>query len=283
MMNGNMQYKAFNCSCIGASHLKNNKPCQDYSAHYRDANFILAVVADGHGSDSHFRSDRGARFACEAAVECAKAENPARWLKDEAADDDDLTLFYYWMKLRLIPDLIAGIICRWNEKVSKDWNGDTPVANKENKSCFEFPPSVYGTTLIAAVVTRRFWFGFQIGDGKCVAFDDDGYAMEPIPWDDNCFLNVTTSLCEKDAMRHFRFFSDTSIPRAIFISTDGVDDSYPVYENEKHLASLYGIILDNFAKEGFENGVKELQDFLPRLTQKGSGDDVSIAGIIREG
>jgi hypothetical protein len=56
-----------------------------------------------------------------------------------------------------------------------------------------------------------------------------------------------------------------------------------VYENKKHLANLYSTIAHNFAEEGFAKGEKQLEEFLPVLTEKGSGDDVSIAGIIKTG
>lgn len=256
-MSGNMNYQSFAYSATGDSHLKQNRVCQDYSLHYQDDRIAIAAVADGHGSESHFRSDRGARFACESAIKCIKA------LCEKSSKAS-------------LSGIIISITDEWNRRVDTDWNNDTIT----EPNPLENPRRVYGTTLTAVAVTSSFWFGLQIGDGKCVVLDQNGLASQPIPWDEACYLNVTTSLCDSDAEQHFRYYHSREIPTAIFIGTDGVDNSYPVYENEKHLEKLYRTIMQNFAQEGFEVGAKELSEFLPLLTQKGSGDDVSIAGII---
>jgi hypothetical protein len=128
-------------------------------------------------------------------------------------------------------------------------------------------------------VTDEFWFGLQIGDGKCVVLNGEGFT-QPIPWDDACFLNVTTSICDTNASERFRHFFSQELPVGIFIGTDGVDDSYPVAENESHLYNLYEKIAANFMYTGFDQGFTELRAFLPRLSEKGSGDDVSIAGFL---
>ena len=43
--------------------------CQDSSAHKVGDNYAIAVVADGHGSKKHFRSNIGSKFAVEATLE----------------------------------------------------------------------------------------------------------------------------------------------------------------------------------------------------------------------
>ena len=59
-----------------------------------------------------------------------------------------------------------------------------------------------------------------------------------------------------------------------------MDDSYPVNNNGEHLGRLYKTIAENFAGSGFAAGQDQLSAFLPILSKKGSGDDVSIAGFI---
>ncbi|GMO51952.1 MAG: PP2C family serine/threonine-protein phosphatase [Termitinemataceae bacterium] len=265
-------FYAFGESCVGESHLKTGKPCQDYSAHFSTDNFAIVIVADGHGSDAHFRSDRGSRFAVEVTM-----QNIQNILKGNTNNDIS------HIQNEVLPHLIKKIVQDWNGKVEEDWNNDTPEINNDNYKMMMWPPRVYGTTLIAVVITTDYWAGIQIGDGKCVVLDYDDESCnfsQPIPWDDDCYMNVTTSLCEIDAADRFRIFASSEIPRAIFLGTDGVDDSYPVHENEKHLAALYGVIYKNFMQKSFDEGLKQLQEFLPVLTKKGSGDDVSIAGIL---
>jgi hypothetical protein len=80
---------------------------------------------------------------------------------------------------------------------------------------------------------------------------------------------------------------EKEMPVMVFINSDGVDDSYPAGDNEKYLAGLYRTIALNFMdeikanpKEGFKSGVTQVKEFLPDLSKRGSGDDISIAALI---
>jgi hypothetical protein len=59
----------FSKSIKGSSHEENGKPMQDWSEHLylKECMADILLLSDGHGSDRHFRSDRGAKFAVEAA------------------------------------------------------------------------------------------------------------------------------------------------------------------------------------------------------------------------
>ena len=249
MVNKDLQFFVFNETCIGASHLKAEKPCQDFSDSYLEQNAIIAV-ADGHGSSEHLKSDRGSRFAVEAAIKCVKELIST---KNEKLTDKDLHI------------LEKSIIAKWHEKIANDLSND---------------PNSYGTTLIAAGMTKNYWFAVQIGDGKCIVINSDDTITQPVPWDDRCFLNKTTSICDENAAELFRHYYSETLPKAIFIGTDGIDDCYPINDNEEYLAMLYKKIYDNFISEGMEKGQVQLREMLPILTQKGSGDDVSVAGIV---
>jgi hypothetical protein len=283
-------YRAFSARSIGANHIKHNKVCQDFAFHVNRADFSIALVADGHGSDDYFRSDRGSRYAGDSAFQCitefigsVQKEYPRI---DEVTEKE-------WD--RLLGNLEKSIIRKWHEKVDKDYAGNPfteedvemeKVSEKHKQRYLkgEEVEHAYGTTLIAVAVTDSYWFGLHIGDGKCVVLYPDGTDAQPIPWDPACFLNSTTSICDADAANRFRhyFCSFTTEPKpvAVFVGSDGIDDSYPLNDNEKHLAKLYNTITLNFAAEGFDAGVQQLRDFLPTLTDKGSGDDVSISGFI---
>ncbi|MCL2042508.1 MAG: protein phosphatase 2C domain-containing protein [Treponema sp.] len=254
-----MTFSAFNVSCIGASHLKTNKPCQDYSACWNSGAMAIIAVADGHGAEIHSRSERGARFAVETAIECIRE---LLMLKDSLLPNPSEALC----------TLEKSIIASWQEKVADDIRGDPIAGDAVNH---------YGTTLLAAAVTQSYWFAIQIGDGKCVVINKNNRFSQPVPWDERCFLNRTTSICDENACDLFRHFYSEHIPAAIFIGSDGIDDSFPINENEKHLSRFYWKVFRNFIVEGNDKGREQLQEILPLFTQKGSGDDVSIAGIIR--
>ena len=62
-------FKGFSHSVKGASHEASGLVCQDSSAHFVCENYAVAVVADGHGSKKHFRSNMGSQFAVEATLD----------------------------------------------------------------------------------------------------------------------------------------------------------------------------------------------------------------------
>jgi hypothetical protein len=142
----------------------------------------------------------------------------------------------------------------------------------------------YGATLIASAITPYYWFGIHIGDGRFTALYADGTYDQPVPWDDKCYLNVTTSICDDNAAGearcYFSFHEVKTPPVAVFLCSDGVDDNYPVDENEKHLYKLYRTIALTFAEDGFDSTYKQLIDLANQFATKGKGDDTSIAGFI---
>ncbi|MDR3334852.1 MAG: protein phosphatase 2C domain-containing protein [Treponema sp.] len=285
MMNGKGQaYKAFAGSTIGASHLKEGTACQDYSLAFTDGLMAVAVLADGHGGADYFRSDRGSRFAVESALEGIREFIRIRGEIQTAPPEQ--TEYEH-----LLRHLVKNILASWYGKVEADYTRDPPKpeemekVSEKKKQRYQDKDALYlhhayGTTLIAVAISADYWFGLHIGDGKCVALYPDGSFQQPIPWDKRCFLNITTSLCDDDAAETCRIYFGLEKPVAVFIGSDGVDDSYPFNENEQYLYHLYQTIALTFADEGFETAYQHVQDFLPALTGKGSGDDLSIAGFL---
>jgi serine/threonine protein phosphatase PrpC len=276
-----VKYNVFAASCIGANHIKAGTVCQDFSACYKDDNMALIAVADGHGSPLHFYSDRGARFACEAAI--AEIKIYAKKILtsgDFSSGNLERSLF----------QLETAIYADWFFDVTHDWDRPkNPAANlpSDGSAQFDFtdtgyPEIAYGTTLLAACVTEDFFFALQIGDGRCMIQTQDGKWGQPVPWDERCFFNVTTSLCEPDAVDSFRHYYSREIPRIVFLGTDGVDNSFPLEDNELHLARLYNSIAATCVGEDIDACKKQVEEFLPQVTERGSGDDVSIAGSVVE-
>ena len=140
---------------------------------------------------------------------------------------------------------------------------------------------VYGCTLMVYVYTPDYWFAFQIGDGKCFVCDTKGIWTEPIPWDDNCFLNKTTSICDGGAIDEFRYCyeGDGVHPIAVILGSDGIDDSFGLPENQ---ANFYVQILKSIVASGEEATIKEIKSDLPQLSKIGSQDDMSLAMVYDE-
>ena len=58
-------------SVKGASHVRSGMPCQDsFRIEEISPDLSIVAVADGHGSDNYPRTDKGARFAVDAAIRC---------------------------------------------------------------------------------------------------------------------------------------------------------------------------------------------------------------------
>lgn len=271
-----MDIKAFNVTVQGASHIKKNKECQDASKSYSCEDYAVAVVCDGHGGDDYIRSAIGSEKASQIAMDHIK--------KFVANIDRE--------KLKRQPECIlrtleASIIAAWNQVISEHWQNH-PITETEKGVLSEKAKrrylteenkfqSAYGTTLIATALTKDYWFCFQIGDGKCVWITEDS-KFEQLELDERCFLNATTSLCDSDALEHFHYCFREELPAAVFVGSDGVDDCF---KNDEQLHSFYKAVSYSFANEGEDKTSRqELEDFLPRLSQKGSGDDISVAAVL---
>ena len=289
-------------SCVGESHKATNKPCQDFSYLEIGDNLSLAIVCDGHGGERYFRSDVGAQIATEVTVELVKqfneqlgeslfpgkpltekyartteAENPALITKENAVDKAFHQLFssiiYNWHE-RILQHAEQNMASEWElQNVQPQYLDD--LLNKRDLE------KLYGCTLMCYVQAPNYWFAFHLGDGKCFAFAADGTWREPIPWDDRCFLNKTTSICDSQAIDEFRYSycGDGTFPMAVFLGSDGIDDSFGADEN---MVNFYVQILKLFATKPIEDVQSNIEETLPELSRIGSQDDMSIACIINE-
>ena len=278
----------FNHTCIGSSHLASGKPCQDASYCETSDRMSIAIVSDGHGGANHSRSDIGSQMALRA----------ARYV----IDNNPLTS---WGDPYIRPALFDEIVRSWRDLVTEHYNMIRALDEIDNTPLFEDVTLensqeiniLYGCTLMVACVHPNGWFAFQIGDGKCVTIHplqtdldftentskflipNSKFVTEPIPADDRCFLNVTTSLCDLDAATEFRFCGGDkdTMPVAIFLGSDGIDTSWG---SKELLHDFYLEILKHCSS--LETILQELRDVLPKLSEKGSHDDMSIAALVRD-
>ena len=297
--------------CQGESHKSNNKPCQDCA--FAESNDLLsmAIVCDGHGGERYFRSHYGAEFATEitqkAITEFVKNMADSTFTLSEGKSVFDGASFTACSAATATDEqmesrahkslkwLFSSIISQWNEKIAKhaketeltDWelsNVDEKYRNEflcereKDDATFE---KTYGCTLMAYVQTSDYWFAFHLGDGKCVSMrvvEDRLVCEQPIPWDERCFLNKTTSLCDSNALEEFRYCyqGDGQFPLAMFLGSDGMDDSYgDGYNLYNFYIQLFKIIIRN----GVEKANKELKKTLPVISKMGSKDDMSVACV----
>lgn len=271
---------SFDCRCQGESHKATDKPCQDYSFSETTADHTIAIISDGHGGTRYFRSEVGSRLLCEVTARCFTEF--AKGVPETIFSGKPYTTVGIGDTMpAVLQQLFGAIVVGWRNAVMEH-AGRHPLT--ETEQAIAVPQDdhewekTYGCTLIATIRTPSYWLAFQVGDGKCVALRDDGSPFEPIPWDDRCFLNKTTSICDTDALSRFRccFGGIDTAPVAIFLGSDGIDDSFGEEEN---LYNFYIQLAKGFSQDGHEVTVKDLEQSLPILSKRGSQDDMSVAGI----
>ena len=288
-------------SCQGESHIVAGKVCQDASYSHTDASVSIAIVCDGHGGTRYFRSDLGAQFAVEACKECVASfvdnidkslfiDKPFVQKQAIATEVQSSTFTKETATDKALRQLFSSIIYSWRQRITH--HAETVSLTEEEKQSVqpayqaEFANGIgvektYGCTLMCFVYTSHYWFAFHIGDGKCIAFDTNGEWSEPIPWDDRCFLNKTTSLCDATAIDEFRYCycGNGNHPMAIFLGSDGIDDSFGKTEN---MVNFYIQILKLIVNDGCESASNSVKETLPQLSKIGSQDDMSLACVYDE-
>ncbi len=288
----------FSVKARGISHIESEKegklhprnwPCQDASTAQlgRWKTVGIACVADGHGGNKYFRSDKGSIIAVQIA-EKVLLEFYGTIAKEKTAffdrkvSNEDIKSSNILSSLK---QLEANIIYKWRGDVLNDLE-QNPLTETEIEFCEANNISldddltnlmfIYGTTLIASLVSDTFWFVIQIGDGLCVVLDESGKIILPIEEDERLEFGRTTSLCDSDAVKNFREAYGFTEIEGLTVATDGVVDSF---EPEKYL-QFNRDLYDKFNL--FPTSAEtELDKFLPELSERGSRDDVSIAGIFR--
>lgn len=283
-------YKLIFANTIGASHIRHNMPCQDFGLVKETENYKVFAVSDGHGDPSCFRSDRGSRFICETVIGILPSFI-------ESITKENSTYLLYDLDEKTLKQLSTSIIGNWLCKIEEDTMMD-PITSevilsfesKTNKHigtqiAEDYKHNVrveraYGCTLIAGILTNDFLFLVHHGDGRCIVVDEDGDVIQPVPWDNRCIGSITTSCCDRDAIDNIRY-SIIDLKKhkilACFLSSDGVEDSFASTD------AMYSYFLDNILY-ATNNGVEELSnhlaDTLPELSELGSSDDITIAGVL---
>lgn len=275
-----MDLKVFNRHVIGASHIKSNQPCEDYSLSYIKDGCGIAVVSDGHGSSRSFRASKGAEFACIVVMEI---------LSSYIGKDEEILTAIAASEEKFFFNLKAYILRSWIDRISDD-HSQNPFSSEEldgagekGRKYYSDNPDgftkAYGCTLVAAYATTTFWFGIQIGDGTCTVSYEKGLSLQPLPEGPGQIANYTNSLCQSKAIENFVHYFEKKTPLGIFVATDGVDESYQPLMYSLQLPRFYREISRCF----FENSpiaLDELHLKLEQLTEEGSGDDVSVSAII---
>lgn len=279
-----MEGYSFSAVAQGFLHKKDGLDCQDYagSEGISQLDACVFAISDGHGDPSCVRSALGSRFAVEVALRLLTEfahewkDNNALLLDPQKGDSP-------------MRDLCASLVRKWKERAEAHL-ASMPLAEEQWASlgdrgrqiARERPSHLYGATLVAGLVTPRVLLLIQQGDGCCVVLDRNGRFYSPIPEDERCIGNVTSSLCDPDSAQRMRYRVidlQASPAAACFVGSDGIDKS--LYGT----AGLYDfcgkLALDTLGNLSPQDMEESLRLLLGELSEFGCGDDASLAGFAR--
>lgn len=279
-----MTYELLLSTVQGASHIKHDIPCEDSGLINNGETRKIFITADGHGDSNCPRSRFGADTICRVAAE--KLDSFVGSIADEQWTQQ---LFEPKRAEQLIRQLIRSIVAAWTKAVNEDYE-ERPLTEAERAGCSKYIERydrgeriehIYGTTLLAGVLTEEYLLLLHQGDGHLVLFDSQGAVSEPVAWDDRCFANVCTSMCDTDVISSMRYqvvdLREAPIA-ACLLGSDGIDDSF--FSSEQMYA-YYRELLVYAAQNGVEALQAHLDEMLPELSRTGSGDDITISAVIQ--
>ena len=236
---------------------------------------LVLAVADGHGSAAHARSALGARFAVDRFVALATEFGRAAGSRDEPGR---LARLMNYAR----NDFPRALVQAWRQEALGHWSRHRPVADLGRP---EPGPdeklTLYGTTLIGAVVTPWLLTAWQVGDGDLAVVGHDGSVGRPLAPAEEDLGDETESLCGPQAWRAVRthwapVFEEARLPRLVVLSTDGLSKSFASGDGfTEFVEGMDG----RLATEGFEGVRTALPDWL-RHASRYSGDDTTLAAAL---
>ena len=257
----------------GASHSRpgHEKECQDY---WRKVDYLSGVkivaVADGHGSDKCPYSADGSKYATKVFTSlmtdyCNSYEDP-----------DEMIAY-----LRREGEMkIAQEISReWKDKILMIHKG---LSREEGLSEDEIL-RMYGTTLIGLLVTEKYVFAYQLGDGDLTYVDEE--EVRPLIEPDK-FLGVEThSLSKTDSWKKAVVSCMTTPapghgPYMYMLSTDGLSNSYV---NQQEFYRTCRDYFDLIREHGWKAVKENLKGWLSETSRGGCGDDITAVFVYTGG
>lgn len=260
-------FQGIHTTVTGDSHIRRGVVCQDSSGIYISDHFAIAVVADGHGSAKHFRSDAGSRIAVKVTVGLLK-----NYMRRE-----DFRRQFLSHPTFILEQMEKQILMKWREAV-EEYHQENPL-NEEEKKKADLPGSrrrtavLYGSTVLAAVIAEGFSYGLVLGDGGFVVLDGRERLFMPVE-DKNSHANYTSSLCNTDAIHYFEHWYMEGTPKALFVSTDGLFKSFA---SEEDFLKYHGLLSRMLPEK--EWAEQSLHKNFEKRTREGSGDDISMAVV----
>ena len=267
---GNVYY-VFNKTCIGYSHKKEKKKCQDFSAAYQDNERIIITCCDGHGGAQYIRSHFGSKAASDAVINVFKKINKSFTFAKSKKEIEE--------KIKLL------VLCEYNKLIEQEFTkhrikkSECVALKEEEIDAIKINPAkAYGTTLTGAMIYNNQIYLIGIGDTEVLTFSK-GNIKPAFDNSNDPVGNVTYSMCQEDAFRHLKvsILSLNNID-GILLCTDGLSSPFQTYDNfyNSFVRPTIRRTLISHSSLGLNKQIMQIAD------QLGTGDDVSISLVMKE-
>lgn len=269
---GVKHWQTFGATVTGSRHLRDGLPNQDAlcQGELWGREGVFAAVSDGHGSKTCFRSDYGAQRAVGLVRDLLSSPGALRSLASEGG----------------MAEMAARLVAQWREEMLRHLKQNPFTAaeveglDRQQRTVLGRNALVaYGATLLTAVAANDVFILMQLGDGDFLLLTENGAVSAAFDPDARHLGNATTSLCLPDAPSLFRCrLWRTDLPHMVLASTDGYGNSFRTeadfHKTLKDYAALIGA-------HGWRSVSEKLPEWLSDTSQRGSGDDISVALLFR--
>lgn len=235
-------WKVVGASIRGTSHVRDDKPCQDYIKYYHVSETCCIALSDGAGS--YIYPEKGAQISCDAICQLI-----------EKSFDEFYELQVDEIKRKLIHKIRTRIgIHAKNKNVSKD----------------EFS----ATLLFVAIKSEKFLLG-HIGDGVIGCLKDGKLIVLSNP-ENGEFANTTYFVTSKNYQKHLRLIKGINDgSEAFFLMSDGAAECLYSKKDNKFANAL--LTMSSWIHNNDESVVSEaIEENMSRLFPKHTQDDCSI-------
>lgn len=271
--------KRYICEGIvkGATHVRNQMPCQDNKKIIKISDKITIIaLADGHGSSKCPRSDRGSMIAVNSFYHIMK-----KYLEIYGEDEEDITHLMTFLNREGDVRFAQDVCEEWQARVKQSFYKNKVEGMTNEDGSIKWPSvfSLYGTTLLGMLITDSFVFSFQIGDGDISAVTKD--EVEPLVEPEKFLGTETHSLSKPDAWRKavtsvHRLEAESRESYMYILSTDGFANSYT---SDKEYQKTCRDYLQMIRKYGIDVVQKNLKKWLTETSELGCGDDITVVMV----
>lgn len=198
--------KLFCARRCGRSHIKKNKPCQDYCMTAETERYIILTASDGVSSCDH--SDLGSELACKSVISVVEEANRLY------SSEKKFVNYLRSMKFR------RKVVKHWVKEVT---NVIRNSVTEENMNLLQ-ELQKYGATLMYVIITKHWYIAGNLGDGQILFFNnyDAVRVRDHLPKDSSKVRALVHEKC------YLEDFQVAVYPRNCFdgvlLSTDGMYD-----------------------------------------------------------